>query len=80
MIFLRYLLLWGGVAMIAAAIAMLSRDLYQLLKHSQSRSADVPTPAGPAPLVNWRHPLALALLAWVPIILSTGAAAAAKPR
>ena len=72
MIFLRYLLLWGGVAMIAVAIALLSRDLYQLFKHTQSRSADGAAPAGPPPGVNWKTPLTLALLAWGPIILSTG--------
>ena len=72
MIFLRYLLLWGGVAMIAAAVAMLSRDLYQLLKHNQSRSAEGAAPTEPAPVVNWKTPLVLALLAWAPIILSTG--------
>ena len=72
MIFLRYLLLWGGVAMIAVAIALLSRDLYQLLKHTQSRSVEGAAPAGPAPAVNWKRPLVLALLAWAPIILSSG--------
>jgi len=72
MIFLRYLLLWGGVAMIAAAIIMLSRDLYQLLKHNQARSAEGAAPAGPGPAINWKTPLALALIAWGPIILSSG--------
>ena len=72
MIFLRYLLLWGGAGMIAVAIGLLSRDLYQFLKHTQSRSADGASPASPAPAVNWKKPLALALLAWGPIIPSTG--------
>lgn len=72
MIFLRYLLLWGGVAMIAVAIVLLSRDLYQLLKHTQSRSVEGAAPSGPAPAVNWKTPLVFALTAWAPIILSSG--------
>lgn len=72
MIFLRYLLLWGGAAMIAAAIGLLSRDLYLLFKHrSQPADATAP-PAGEPPAVHWKASLALGLLAWGPIMLATG--------
>ena len=72
MIFLRYLLLWGGAAMIAAAIGLLARDLYLLTKHKQSLETlgDKPIPEPPA--VHWRAALSFALLAWGPIVLAMG--------
>ena len=74
MIFLRYLLLWGGEAMIAAAIGLLSRDLYLYLtfKHRRQPPDATTPPAGDPPSVHWKASLALALLAWGPIILATG--------
>ena len=71
MIFLKYLLLLGGAGMIAAAIAMLSRDLYLLTRHHRLEAAGT-TPLPEAPEVRWRAPLALALLAWGPILLALG--------
>jgi regulator of protease activity HflC (stomatin/prohibitin superfamily) len=72
MIFLRYLLLWGGAAMIAAAIGLLARDLYLLTQHKQSLETlgDKPIPEPPA--VHWRAALSFALLAWGPIVLAMG--------
>lgn len=72
MIFLRYLLLWGGAVMIAVAICLLSRDLYLLMKYRQSLPADDATPRPEPPVVHWRGALALAFLAWGPIILTMG--------
>src|SRR4029077_3121025 len=72
MILLKYLLLLGGVGMIAAAIAMLSRDVFLLIKHKQSIPAEAAAPLTEAPVVRWRAPLALALLAWGPILLALG--------
>jgi regulator of protease activity HflC (stomatin/prohibitin superfamily) len=74
MIFLKYLLLLGGAGMIVAAIAILSHDLYLLNKNKQSlATAGVgPGPVPEAPAVRWRAPLALALLAWGPILLALG--------
>ena len=39
MLFLKYLLLWGGIGMIVAAIAILARDLYFEMKYRQSLAA-----------------------------------------
>ena len=63
MVLLKYLLLLGGVGMIATAIALLSRDLYLISKHRQT---------SPAPLIHWRGALALVLLAWGPILVAMG--------
>jgi regulator of protease activity HflC (stomatin/prohibitin superfamily) len=72
MIFLKYLLMLGGAGMIAAAIAMLSRDVYLIFKHKQSATTDPASPAAEPPSLRWRAPLALALLAWGPILLALG--------
>src|SRR5262244_484163 len=72
MIFLRYLLLWGGAGMIVIAIGLLSRDLFLLTKHKQSLVDVGDRPVPEAPVVHWRATLGLALLAWGPIILAMG--------
>jgi regulator of protease activity HflC (stomatin/prohibitin superfamily) len=72
MIFLRYFLLWGGTAMIAAAIGLLARDLHLLKKHKQWLAAPGDKPIPDAPVVHWQAALALALLAWGPIVLAMG--------
>jgi regulator of protease activity HflC (stomatin/prohibitin superfamily) len=72
MIFLRYLLWWGGTGMIAAAIAILARDLYLEVKYRQALATAGTTPVPAKPEIRWRSAIALALLAWVPILLSLG--------
>jgi regulator of protease activity HflC (stomatin/prohibitin superfamily) len=69
MLFLKYFLLCGGIGMIVAAIAILARDLYFEMKYRQSLAAAT-TPANPRPEIHWRNSLALALLAWGPILLA----------
>ncbi len=71
MVLFKYLLLLGGTGMIAAAVALLTRDLYLISKHRQLTAmpgAAIP----PAPEAHWRAALALALLAWGPILLAMG--------
>jgi regulator of protease activity HflC (stomatin/prohibitin superfamily) len=76
MVFLRYLLLWGGAGMIAAAIAILARDFFLAAKHKQAVTAAGTGPAPAAPDIRWRQDwrtaIGLALLAWIPILLSYG--------
>lgn len=67
MLFLKYLLMWGGIGMIAAAIAILTRDFYFEFKHRQSLAAGTPMPK---PEIHWRTSIALAMLAWGPILLA----------
>src|SRR5256885_11752484 len=69
MLFLKYLLLWGGIGMIAVAIGILARDFYFGLKYRQSLAAGT-TPAPANPEIHWRASIALALLAWGPILLA----------
>ena len=71
MVLFKYLMLLGGAGMIAAAIALLSRDLYLLAQYKRSL-ATPDTPARPAPTTHWRGALALALLAWGPILIARG--------
>jgi SPFH domain / Band 7 family len=73
MIFFKYLLVWGGIAMIVAAVAIIARDLYLQLEHRKKAAAADGNPAGPAPQAHWRSAIALvALLAWLPIGLASG--------
>src|SRR5713101_44286 len=74
MVFLRYLLLWGGAGMIAAAAAILARDFYLAAKQKQSLATAGAGPAPEAPNIHWhwRNAVVLALLAWAPILLSYG--------
>ena len=69
MLFLKYLLLWGGIGMIVAAVAILARDFYFEMKYRQSLAAGT-TPANIRSEIHWRNSLALALLAWGPILLA----------
>lgn len=71
MVLLRYLLLLGGAGMIVSAIALLARDVHLLLRNRQMQSGDAGA-VSELPSVRWRAPLALALLAWGPIILALG--------
>ena len=67
MVLFKYLMLLGGAGMIAAAIALLSRDLYLLSRYKRA-SSNPDTPAQPVPTKHWRGALALAMLAWGPIL------------
>ena len=69
MLFLKYLLLCGGIGMILAAIAILARDFYFEMKYRQSISGGT-TPAPANPEIHWRKSLALALLGCGPILLA----------
>ena len=69
MLFLKYMLLCGGIGMIAAAVAILARDFYFELKYRQSRATGT-TPVPATPEIHWRTSIALVLLAWGPILLA----------
>jgi regulator of protease activity HflC (stomatin/prohibitin superfamily) len=71
MVLFKYLMLLGGAEMIAAAITLISRDLYLLSRYKRA-STNPDTPAQPVPTTHWRGALALALLAWGPILLEMG--------
>jgi regulator of protease activity HflC (stomatin/prohibitin superfamily) len=71
MLFLKYLLMLGCIGMITVAAGILAFDFYLEMKYRKALAAN----AGPIPAVpemRWRTSLALALLAWGPILLSLG--------
>jgi len=71
MLLLKYLLLSAGIAMSAVAAGILTYDYYLRLLYRRARMeplADV-APA-PPPDVRWRTTIALALLAWAPLLIS----------
>jgi regulator of protease activity HflC (stomatin/prohibitin superfamily) len=74
MLFLKYLLMWGGIGMIAAAAGILAYDLYLEMKYRQALATAGAGPLPAVPHVRWRGALALAMLAWGPILLALGIA------
>jgi len=71
MLFLKYLLTWGGIAMIALAAGILTYDIYLAVRCRQRASGGT-EPLPPMPHVRWRGAVGLALLAWGPILLALG--------
>ncbi|MGA2005785.1 MAG: SPFH domain-containing protein [Terriglobales bacterium] len=72
MLFVKYLLLGIGIAMFVVAAAILSYDAYLFLAYRRrllSPEAIGPGP-GPEPVVRWRTPVALVMLAWAPLLVS----------
>jgi regulator of protease activity HflC (stomatin/prohibitin superfamily) len=72
MLFLKYLLMWGGIGMIAVAAGILAYDIYLEMKYRQALAVAGAGPLPPVPRIRWRSSLALALLAWGPIVLALG--------
>jgi regulator of protease activity HflC (stomatin/prohibitin superfamily) len=74
MILVKYLLLWGGIGMIAAAIGILARDLYSHFQLKQKTSGEPGVPAAIIlmPRIHWRNVIALALLAAIPLLFTKG--------
>jgi regulator of protease activity HflC (stomatin/prohibitin superfamily) len=72
MIFFKYLLLWGGIGMIVAAVAIIARDLYLQFEHRKKAGTEGAPPIGPEPQIHWRGAMTLALVAWLPILVASG--------
>jgi regulator of protease activity HflC (stomatin/prohibitin superfamily) len=72
MLFLKYLLMWGGIGMIATAAGILTYDLYLEMLYRRALAAAGPATLPPIPHLRWRGALGLALLAWGPILLALG--------
>jgi regulator of protease activity HflC (stomatin/prohibitin superfamily) len=70
MLFLKYLLLWGGIGMIAAAIGILAHGFFFEWKYRRALTGEATTPAPPE--FRWRRAIVLGVLAFVPILVSTG--------
>jgi regulator of protease activity HflC (stomatin/prohibitin superfamily) len=72
MIFLRHLLLWGGIGMIATAIVSLIRGIYSQIQLKSNRSAEPGATPVPLPPIHWQTVIGLALVALVPLLLAKG--------
>ncbi len=72
MLFLKYLLMWGGIGMIVTAVGILTYDIYVELLYRRALAVAGPASLPPIPHVRWRGMLGLALLAWGPILLALG--------
>lgn len=70
MLILKYLLLCGGIGMAVFAAGILIHDLYLELQYRKAQIAGAALPAPPQ--IRWRSALALALLAWAPLLISLG--------
>ncbi|MBZ5574815.1 MAG: hypothetical protein LAO09_23425 [Acidobacteriia bacterium] len=72
MLFLKYLLMWGGIAMIATAVGILAHDVWLRTRRRLAQAGGEAETLPPESRVRWRVSLALALLAWGPIFLALG--------
>ena len=71
MLFLKYLLTSGGIAMMVIAAGILAYDFYREIRHRQAQAMPEAAPTA-APHIRWRTSLALALLAWGPLLIAAG--------
>lgn len=83
MLYLKYLLVAAGIAMFIIAAAILSYDAYLFFAYRRRLSSpkialpegalpEGVTTAGTQPPVRWRTSVALVMLAWAPLVFSTG--------
>src|SRR5215831_64670 len=68
MLFLKYLLMTGGIGMILVAVGILTYDLSLEMRYR--RAVLDPGPVPPEPQIRWRTALAFGMLAWAPILLA----------
>ena len=71
MLFLKYLLTSSGIAMMVIAAGILAYDFYLEIRHRQTQATPEAAPTA-APHIRWRTSLALALLAWGPLLIAAG--------
>jgi regulator of protease activity HflC (stomatin/prohibitin superfamily) len=68
MLFLKYVLMTGGIGMILVAVGILTYDLSLEMRYR--RAASGAEPLRPQPQIRWRTALAFGMLAWAPILLA----------
>lgn len=71
MLALKTLLMVGGILMLLGAAALLAWDITLAVQFRRAQRAGT-TPLPPEPMVRWRTGVALAMLAWAPLLLSVG--------
>ena len=70
MLIVKYLLMFSGIGMAVLAGGILIHDLYLELQYRKAQTTGATVTA--APTIRWRSALALALLAWAPLLISLG--------
>ncbi len=70
MLFLKYVLMIGGVGMILAALAILAYDLSLEMRYRRASAGGDSGVAPPAPQMRWRTAVAFFMLAWAPILIA----------
>jgi regulator of protease activity HflC (stomatin/prohibitin superfamily) len=74
MLSLKYLLLSGGITMFVISAGILTYDAYLLIAWQRRRLHPDPEAGaiGAQPSIRWRTSVAMAMLAWAPIVISAG--------
>jgi regulator of protease activity HflC (stomatin/prohibitin superfamily) len=72
MLALRYLLITCGLGMIFAAVCILTYDLYREMAYRRALETPGETASAAPVVVRWRTSLALAMLAWGPLLAAFG--------
>jgi regulator of protease activity HflC (stomatin/prohibitin superfamily) len=70
MLALKYLLITVGLGMMIAAICILAHDFYREVLYRRALAKPEATSVGAPPVLRWRTSLALALLAWGPLLVA----------
>jgi len=70
MLFVKYLLMSAGIGMILVAAGILGYDLYLQIEYRRAGATRGGAPLPAPPQLRWRTGLALALLAWAPMLLA----------
>src|ERR1700689_5538294 len=70
MLALRYLLITGGLAMMIAAICILTYDLYREMLYRRALETPGGAAAAAPVAIRWRTSLALVMLAWGPLLIA----------
>ncbi len=69
MLFLKYLLMMGGIGMILVAVGILTYDLSLEFRYRRIEASGT-TPLPAMPELRWRTAVAFAMLAWAPILIA----------
>jgi regulator of protease activity HflC (stomatin/prohibitin superfamily) len=70
MLFLKYLLMTGGIAMMVVATGILIYDLTREVRYRRAMEAEGSVALPVPPQIRWRTSAALVMLAWAPILIA----------
>jgi regulator of protease activity HflC (stomatin/prohibitin superfamily) len=70
MLFLKYVLMTGGVGMILMALGIVAYDLTMEMRYRHALAVEGSGPLPAIPQLRWRTAVAVAMLAWAPILVA----------